>query len=408
MRTSCTLVCVLVLALAPCLKAFEDLRRGFTQARSFIMGGKVYAMGEFRPDKERGWPGRLVLQSDDTEGSGLSEFILPITVSHSIEGVQTRTCWSLAPGRVWVLAESEEATKEDNYSVFSMNTANLGSWLFKGSIPAQTPLAAAGTDRVRALPIQVRLGLREQTLQDFRDTTNPLLVAGFDIHAAGSDALVLYLLVGGRMTVWSYSPGGYSRIEGRVLGPYRIDGPPLMAAGKWRQLATFDVPFYGQFAAIHDGQAVYFLTSEGDLFACYGLDSRPKLAGSSKPIIEGSETAYTPQLRFAERFFGENDPRITVEYEGSVSPGSMILEDLDSGRAYIMADSFVIPLTPAQGAIPLYERKGPGNGLIADAMDMVRAIASASQATSDTTQKMQQEPASSPEPVQEQKPSYGY
>ena len=375
-------ICAGILAISVSYGALGDeLRRGFTQPKAVISGGKVYVMGEYRVGKQAGWPGRLLLQQTSVDGSEVSELALPIVASHSLEGGETRTCWSLVPGRMWVLVESDQATKERNYNIVRMSTSAMGAYAIKDSGPLpQSQSLASGVELAEALPMQVQQSLRAQAMLDSQGSDSLLARRGFDIHAASSDVVVLFLLVGSRMTVWSYSSGGYADIDGRVIGPYRLDGPPLTARGMWRQLATFDVPFQSQFRVLHNGARVYLWTADGRLFECAGFDSRQRGQVDQTPMVEGGEAGYSPNSKSLARFLGENEKRIIVSRVADLASVSMVLEDTDGGKAYIMSGPQVRLIGSRERAMILQQPQGKGQGLIADAMDMARTSAAGGKA----------------------------
>jgi hypothetical protein len=359
----------------------EELRRGFTQPKTVVSEGKVYVMGEYHAGDATSQPGRLLLQMTSVDGGKVSEYVLPIVASHSLEGGETKTCWSLVPGRMWVLAESDQATKERNYNIVRMSTSAMGAYAIKDSAPLpQSQSLASGVELAEALPMQVQQSLRAQAMLDSQGSDSLLVRRGFDIHAASSDVVVLFLLVGSRMTVWSYSPGGYANIDGRVIGPYRLDGPPLTVRGMWRQLATFDVPFQSQFRVLHNGARVYLWTADGRLFECAGFDSRQRGPVDQTPMVQGGEAGYSPDSKSLARFLGGNEKRITVSRVADLASVSMVLEDNDGGKAYIMSGPQVRLIGSRERAMILQQPQGKGQGLIADAMDMVRTFAAGSKA----------------------------
>lgn len=409
MGSSRSIIPAVALAILVCTWAdADDQRRGFAQSRAVISGGKVFAMGEFRLGKQMGWPGRLLLQTDDLGGSLVQEYVLPVVASHSLEGGETRTCWSLSPDTVWAMVESDDVTKERTYHIVSVTNASLGSFAVKDAVvPPQKETPSRGVSRAEALPMQVQQGLRAQMLLDYTGSGSPLPRRGFDIHAIGDGEVALWLLIGSRMTVWCYSPGGYASIDGVVIGPYRIEGPPMCTAGQWKQLATFDVPFQSPFRVIHEGSAACLWTADGSFYLCTGLDARrPDI--SLEPIISGSEDCYTLDKKAVSRFLGQNERRIAVRRVLGPSNASMVLEDIDRGRAWILDGVRVRHLDAIEQALPLTEPLGAGEGLIADAMDMVRAITASHAVVGEPNAAQPRRPERGEPPAKEEKPSGMY
>jgi hypothetical protein len=388
----------------------DDQRRGLGQPVAFVSGGNLYVMGEYRANRQAGWPGHLLLQKTPAAAvNKAAEYVLPVVASHSFEGGETRTCWSMAANTLWILVESDDVTKERNYNVIRLSVDRLGSYAMTdaGRARQYDSSAAGGMERTEALPMQVQQGLRAQAMQDYQGNDSALVRSGFDIHAIDDDLAALYLLVGNRMTVWCYSPKGYSAVDGRIIGPYRIDGLFLTAEKRWRQLATFDVPFKSAFRVVHKGRAVCFWTADGNVYECTGLDARMKGTVGNGPIVDIDTSDYTTRRMSPTKFLGENERRIVVKRMGSLKGVSMVMEDADGGRAFAMLGPQVCQLTTPTTCVILQQFRSQGHGLIEDAMDIsLAAFMPPKPPAMEEPNLPRERPA--PQPVKEEEPNKTY
>jgi len=136
----------------------------------------------------------------------------------------------------------------------------------------------------------------------------------FDLCALPDAGIVLYLLVGDRMTAWYY-PAGPSK--GQIRGAHLIDGPLLLNEDEWMRVATFVPGFTGPFRVCVRGQTVYFVTADGKAYVCEGFRTPIQRPTSPDPLIQATYGKHGRSIPFGEGFLkrvlGAPEERIVAQ-----------------------------------------------------------------------------------------------
>jgi hypothetical protein len=339
--------------------------------KAVIRGDVVYTVGAMH------WatPGPLfgaVEQVHLSDGKGtkisiFSDVWMPTNLTRKGE---LRTChgWDLTQGRFW-------STSVEDYSRISDVAFQAGA--AKTSVLNAYALAEGPEGRIiwpkvdeKSRRLMVDDPIAVQPLNDcstlawkFRCFSNGIL---YDLAATDDDSLIVYLPIANRMTVWYYSSA--ELVSDKVVGPVRTEGRPLYEGSRWRQAATFDVPFECAFRVFHHGKKVYFWCEDGRAFEVSGLDKTATEAGEQGPI-ERDRTArggWGIHDDILDRFKGVNEKRVSVKQVEDLTGVTMVIRDDDRGNIYwVMPEKVVDNSTPRRevkldkpGAVPA-DASGP-------------------------------------------------
>ena len=320
-------------ALAFCLMASpayasEDEVR-FTP-KTVLRGGKMWVADFIQPKKSSG-PLWVRLQSAVFDVTGnVQDYRLPLAggylgIRSQAESYPIR--WDVADGHFVAIVPLTFTPSDWDFTLSRIALEDVAFFPSGQVSHSMAALRKAICARVNHEGIRVEpLSLVDALVRLYQKGT----AIHYDFCAVPDGAVVLYLLVGNRMTVWYY-PAGTSK--GQVKGAHLIEGPSLFGEDKWVRVATFVPGFNGPFLVFVRGELVYFLTKDKRLYVCEGFRTPMQRPISTDPIaqIERGENSRSRCIAFdrglLQRFLGVPEGRIVTEPVDDVSGIEAVVVD---------------------------------------------------------------------------------